>query len=120
MIPLNLQWTLNSFPYAKYRAPYGNYSRLHTFVFQGNFLVSTIDGKDHLTYFPSAELPTDPAQRFADLFLTKARWKGDEIAAFLDEIAVNSKERDKLLLKYCRANTGASGVWYTSRTQYNG
>ncbi|KAJ3570205.1 hypothetical protein NP233_g4564 [Leucocoprinus birnbaumii] len=89
-------------------------------LLSGNYLVSTIDDTDRLTYFPSSELPMDPAQRFADLFLTRQRWKGDDIAPFLGEIAVNSKERDKLLLKYCRATTDSQGVWYTSRTQYNG
>lgn len=62
----------------------------------------------------------DPAQRFADLFLARARWKGDDIAPFLGEIAVNSKERDRLLLKYCRAITDTQGIWYTSRMQYSG
>ncbi|KAF9446941.1 hypothetical protein P691DRAFT_803234 [Macrolepiota fuliginosa MF-IS2] len=89
-------------------------------LLSGNYLVSTTDGKDLLTYFPSAELPVDPAQRFTDLFLARARWKGDDIAPFLLEIALNSKERDKLLLKYCRAITDAQGIWYTSRTQYTG
>ncbi len=61
----------------------------------------------------------DPAQRFADLFLTRLRWRRDDITPFLQEIAVNSKERDKLLFKYCRTITDARGAWYTSRTQYS-
>ncbi|KXN89658.1 putative sister chromatid cohesion protein DCC1 [Leucoagaricus sp. SymC.cos] len=89
-------------------------------LLSGNCLVSTSNDTDHLTFFPSSELPKDPAQRFADLFLTRTRWKGDDIAPFLGGIAVNSKDRDRLLLKYCRASTDTQGVWYTSRTQYNG
>ncbi|KZT68253.1 hypothetical protein DAEQUDRAFT_712068 [Daedalea quercina L-15889] len=73
-----------------------------------------------LTYFPSSQLPIDPAARFTDLFLTRPRWKADEIAPFLADIVVDAKERDKLLLKYTRAVTDAEGVWYTARAKYNG
>lgn len=62
----------------------------------------------------------DPAPRFADLFVTRSRWRGEEIAPFLSDIAVDSKERDKLLLKFARATTDPQGVWYTARAQYNG
>ncbi|KIK68058.1 hypothetical protein GYMLUDRAFT_36879 [Collybiopsis luxurians FD-317 M1] len=71
-------------------------------------------------YFPVSSLPVDPAQRFADLFLTRSRWKNEDIVPFLSDIAVDSKERDKMLLKYARATTDAQGVWYTARAQYNG
>lgn len=73
-----------------------------------------------LKYFPASELPVDPAARFSDLFLTRTKWKGEEISPFLSDIAVNSKERDKLLLKYCRTVTGLDGMRYTARAQYNG
>ncbi|KAJ8086718.1 Ctf8p and Ctf18p associating protein [Marasmius tenuissimus] len=87
----------------------------------GNYLMNRIyDGLDMLTYFPASSLPIEPAPRFSDLFLTRSRWKGEDIAPFLSDIAVDSKERDKLLLKYARATTTPEGVWYTSRTQYNG
>lgn len=65
-------------------------------------------------------MPPDPAARFADLFLTRARWKAEEIAPFLADIVVDHKERDKLLLKYARAITDSEGVWYTTRARYNG
>ncbi|THH32287.1 hypothetical protein EUX98_g1901 [Antrodiella citrinella] len=68
-----------------------------------------------LAYFPSSTLPTEPVARFADLFLTRTRWKADDIAPFLSEICVDNKERDKLLLKHARAITDAEGVWYTAR-----
>ncbi|KIJ99391.1 hypothetical protein K443DRAFT_102282 [Laccaria amethystina LaAM-08-1] len=89
-------------------------------LLQGNYLVSTIQDKKYLTYFPASLLPIDPAARFSTLFLTCPRWKGDEILPFLSDIAVNNKERDKLLLKHCRAITDSEGVWYTARAQYNG
>lgn len=86
----------------------------------GNYLVSTMHDTQYLTYFPASLLPIDPAARFSHLFLTRPRWKGDEISPFLSDIAVNNKERDKLLLKHCRAVTDSEGVWYTARAQYNG
>ncbi|KAF9268055.1 hypothetical protein L218DRAFT_854083 [Marasmius fiardii PR-910] len=87
----------------------------------GNYLLSSgFDGTDILTYFPASSLPTEPAPRFADLFLTRSRWRSEDIAPFLSDIAVDTKERDKLLLKYARATTTSDGIWYTSRTQYNG
>ncbi|KAG6821634.1 hypothetical protein H0H93_000143 [Arthromyces matolae] len=88
-------------------------------LLSGNYLVS-INDPESLTYFPASALPVDPARRFADLFLTRSRWKGKDIAPFLSDIAVDSKERDKLLLKFARATTDAQGVWYTARTQYSG
>jgi sister chromatid cohesion protein DCC1 len=72
-----------------------------------------------LTYFPHSALPFDPAARFVELFLTRQRWKHEEIEPFLLDIAVNSKERDKLLLKHARALTNTEGVWYTARVSYN-
>lgn len=88
----------------------------------GNYLQHTVLGTtlEKLSYFPSSALPTDPAARFADLFLTRNKWRVEDITAFLSDIAVNSKERDKLLLKYCRALNEGGAVWYTARAQYNG
>ncbi|KAF8826823.1 hypothetical protein HHX47_DHR5001047 [Lentinula edodes] len=90
---------------------------------KGNYLIApAAPYSDHqvVKYFPISSLPIDPAQRFSDLFLTRSKWKNEDIVPFLSDIAVNSKERDKLLLKYARATTDAEGIWYTSRAQYNG
>lgn len=89
---------------------------------QGNYLVTSsfVGDTNTLTYFPSSSLPVEPAPRFADLFLTRERWRSDDIAPFLADIAVNNKERDKLLLKFARATTDSTGVWFTARAQYNG
>ncbi|KAI0915788.1 hypothetical protein AcW1_003710 [Taiwanofungus camphoratus] len=73
-----------------------------------------------LTYFPSSQLPIDPAARFTDLFLTRSRWRANEIAPFLADICIDTKERDKFLLKFARAVTDTEGVWYTARAKYNG
>ncbi|KAG6378176.1 sister chromatid cohesion protein Dcc1 [Boletus reticuloceps] len=87
---------------------------------QGNYLRNTnnVLGTT-LNYFAASALPTDAAARFAELFLTHPRWKGDEIEPFLSDISVNAKERDKLLLKHARAITTPEGTWYTARVGYN-
>ncbi|KAG8990356.1 hypothetical protein FRB90_001799 [Tulasnella sp. 427] len=70
-------------------------------------------------YFPASSLPVVPAERFKDLFLTKTSWKGPELTPFLEDIAVEKKERDRLLMKFTRTTTDASGtVWYSSRAKY--
>ena len=74
----------------------------------------------NLTYFPSSALPLDPAARFSDLFLTRSKWLAADIAPFLAECTVDSKERDKLLLKYARATNEDGKVVYTARAKYNG
>lgn len=90
-------------------------------LLSGDYLrnLSSIGEEATLTYFPSSALPVDPAARFVELFLTRQRWKHEEIEHFLLDTAVNSKERDKLLLKHARALTDTEGVWYTARVSYN-
>jgi sister chromatid cohesion protein DCC1 len=70
-----------------------------------------------ISYFPCAELPTDPAMRFADLFLTRERWKAGYIKPYLSDIAVDTKDLDKLSLKYARALTDKDCSWYTARAR---
>ncbi|KIY49279.1 hypothetical protein FISHEDRAFT_41449, partial [Fistulina hepatica ATCC 64428] len=87
----------------------------------GNYLSQKkLSGQETLTYFPSSLLPVDPAARFAELFLARARWKGEDLVHFLSDIALDSKERDRLLLKHTRAIKDAETTWYTARAQYNG
>ncbi|KAI0051203.1 hypothetical protein FA95DRAFT_1485775 [Auriscalpium vulgare] len=83
-------------------------------LLSGNYLTA-LSGR--LTYFPLSELPTDPAARFTDLFITRARWRAEDVTPFLIDIAVDAKDREKLLLKYARAVTDNEGVWYTARTR---
>ena len=70
-------------------------------------------------YFPSSTLPLDPAKRFKDLFLTRNSWNIKQLEPFLDGIAVDKKERDKLLMKFTRSEPAdAQGVvWYYSRAK---
>ncbi|KAL4266244.1 DCC1 family protein [Pleurotus pulmonarius] len=94
-------------------------------LLSGNVLLSASTlsayGDDIMTtlqYFPASQLPTDPPARFAELFLTRTRWRTDDITPFLSDIAVNTKDRDRLLLKYARAVNDKDGIWYTARAQY--
>ena len=98
-----------------------NMSR-HLSCSQGNYIETESLGvqETSIKYFPASILPVDPAARFSDLFLTRSKWKVEDLSPFLSDIAVNSKERDKLLLKYCRAVNDSNGIRYTARAQYNG
>ncbi|TBU30244.1 sister chromatid cohesion protein Dcc1 [Dichomitus squalens] len=90
----------------------------------GNYLTSPDTLADPptslLTYFPSSELPAEPGARFVELFIARPRWKIEEIAPFLADVAVDAKERDKLLLKHARTVTDPDGIWYTARAKYTG
>ena len=95
-----------------------------TAIPQGNYLTSIDALADPatplLTYFPASALPVDAGARFAELFLARPRWRGEEVAPFLGDISVDAKERDKLLLKHARAVTDSDGIWYTARAKYGG
>ncbi|KAI0093396.1 sister chromatid cohesion protein Dcc1 [Irpex rosettiformis] len=96
-------------------------SKVDIKLLSGNYLSRMSELGDapvfELLYFPSSTLPSDPAARFADLFLTRPRWKAEEITPFLADIVVDAKDRDRLLLKHARAITNSEGVWYTTRVQ---
>ncbi|KAG9088727.1 hypothetical protein FRC06_001904 [Ceratobasidium sp. 370] len=81
---------------------------------------AAIDGisSNMLSYYPRAALPSDPAQRFQSLFLTRAKWRVEEIQTYLEDIAVDKKERERLMLKYTRQITEPDGVWATARLRY--
>lgn len=57
-----------------------------------------------IQYYPKDTLPLDPAQRFQDLFLTRSQWLLDDLLPYLDDVAVDKKKRDALLLKFARTN----------------
>ena len=50
------------------------------------------------TRYPRAELTTDPAMRFAGVFLTRERWKAELIKLYLSNMTVDTKDVDKILL----------------------
>ncbi|KAI0305572.1 sister chromatid cohesion protein Dcc1 [Multifurca ochricompacta] len=85
----------------------------------GNYICSPspFSSSTLLSYLPCAELPTDPATRFADLFFIRARWKAEDIVPYLSDVAVDTKDLDKLMLKYARPLTDKDGLWYTTRAR---
>ena len=52
--------------------------------------------------------------QFADFFLTHDRWKAEHIKPYLSDIVVDTKDPDKLYLKYAKALTDKYGSWYTA------
>ena len=79
-------------------------------------------GKDEpqdVIYFSRSSLPTEPLQRFNELFLTRPKWKEADMVAFLEDIAVDKKDCDRLLIKYARRSAERDGtVYYTARAGY--
>ena len=67
--------------------------------------------------FSNHSLPLHPATRFADLFLTRPRWRPDEMAPFLRGLTRDgdTKERDKLVAKFVRVVKEKGGVWWYPR-----
>ncbi|CAE6419810.1 unnamed protein product [Rhizoctonia solani] len=93
-------------------------------LLDGNYLSTPIphtgygESSNTLLYYPRSSLPTDAAQRFQALFLTRPKWKTEDMAIYLEDIAVDKKERDRLMLKYTRQITEADGIWATARVRY--
>ncbi|CAE6438352.1 unnamed protein product [Rhizoctonia solani] len=93
-------------------------------LLDGNYLSTPVlhtkygEPSNTLLYYPRSALPTDAAQRFQALFLTRAKWKMEDIGVYLEDIAVDKKERDRLMLKYTRQLTEPDGVWATARVRY--
>lgn len=54
-------------------------------------------------HFDASDLPLDPSTRLQYLFLKRSQWTLQELTPFLDEIAIDAKKRDAILLKYARS-----------------
>ncbi|KIR32228.1 sister chromatid cohesion protein DCC1 [Cryptococcus deuterogattii MMRL2647] len=70
-----------------------------------------------ISYFPLASLPLQPAERFAELFLTRQRWRPEDMAPFLRGLTRDgdSKGRDKLVAKFVRIVKEKDGTWWYPR-----
>lgn len=55
-----------------------------------------------IQYYSVQELPTEPAARFQDLFLTRPSWIAHDLLPFIKDLALNTKQQDSLLLKFAR------------------
>jgi sister chromatid cohesion protein DCC1 len=93
---------------------------------QGYYLVETsrlaaLASKDLsaslLTPFPHTSLPSDPATRFSELFLTRPKWRPDDMGPFLRTLvkAGDTKVRDKMVAKFVRIVKEKDGVWWYPR-----
>ena len=91
---------------------------------QGEHLLATpevtatlLSASPSISYFPLHTLPLQPAIRFADLFLTRARWRPDDMIPFLKGLYRDgdSKERDKLVTKFVRVVKEKEGTWWYPR-----
>lgn len=88
-----------------------------TYSFQGEHILQASASGTTVTYFSRSNLSTDPLSRFNELFLTRPKWTEDDIVAFIEDIAVDKKDCDRLLLKFARRAAGADGkVYLCSRT----
>lgn len=70
-----------------------------------------------LRYFPYYTLPNHVALRFTDLFLTRPRWRPDEMVPFLRGLYPpgDTKARDKLVVKFVRVVKEKDGQWWYPR-----
>jgi sister chromatid cohesion protein DCC1 len=91
---------------------------------QGEHLLTAPEGSARLlssapsiTPFPVYTLPLQSAIRFADLFLTRPRWRPDDMTPFLKGLYRDgdSKERDKLITKFVRVVKEKEGTWWYPR-----
>lgn len=57
-----------------------------------------------IQFFSTHKLPADPAARFQDLFLTRPAWLAADLLPFIQDLALNDKKKDSLLLKFTRAS----------------
>lgn len=70
-----------------------------------------------IEYFPVHTLPAHAPTRFADLFLTRQRWRPEEMTPFLRGLYPDGdgKARDKLVAKYVRVVKEKEGTWWYPR-----
>ncbi|KAG8757548.1 hypothetical protein FRC14_001955 [Serendipita sp. 396] len=89
-------------------------------LLRGNYLLhpgSSVRDEHMVTFFSRAELSTDPLTRFNELFLTRQKWLEGDIIAFIEDLGVDKKDCDRLLLKFARRSADRGGsVYYTSRS----
>lgn len=72
-----------------------------------------------LQWFPRTDLPSDPLSRFNDLFLVRPKWKAEDMEPFLEDLAVDKKEREKFLMKFTRASADdKENRYYTARANH--
>ncbi|PWN18577.1 hypothetical protein BCV69DRAFT_284885 [Microstroma glucosiphilum] len=56
-----------------------------------------------IEHFPRSALPVAPAPRFQALFTARPSWTLQDLAPFIEDLAVDAKRREALLLRFARA-----------------
>jgi sister chromatid cohesion protein DCC1 len=80
---------------------------------------TTLAATSSLQWFPCTDLPSDPLTKFNDLFLVRPKWKAEDMEPFLEDVAIDKKEREKILMKFTRASTDDKGnKYYTARATH--
>ncbi len=87
---------------------------------QGDYLINiptTLSHTPTIISFPAHSLPLHPITRFADLFLTRPRWRPEDMAPFVRGLTRDgdTKERDKLVAKFVRVVKEKEGIWWYPR-----
>jgi hypothetical protein len=86
---------------------------------QGEYLIQppTSLHPSHLISFPSSLLPSDPPTRFSELFLTRPKWREEEMKPFLKGLVQdgNGKALDKLVVKFVRVVKEGKETWFFPR-----
>lgn len=87
---------------------------------QGEHLLTPSPGPNRptvITPFSASSLPLDPPTRFADLFLTRARWLPAEMEPFLKGLTPEGdrKALERLVVKYVRVVKDRGRVWWYAR-----
>lgn len=57
-----------------------------------------------IEFFAASALPLDISSRFQKLFSVRSQWIGEDLKPFLQDVAVDAKKRDALLLKFARSS----------------
>jgi hypothetical protein len=82
---------------------------------EGLYLIEEIAMKKKIRYYPKHILPFDPKGRFHQLFLARSKWDKNDILPFVSDLAGNTKELDRLILKHSRVSRVGKGIFLTNR-----
>ncbi|PWN33678.1 uncharacterized protein FA14DRAFT_112557, partial [Meira miltonrushii] len=89
----------------------GNEKALDINLLQGNYLLTPAPPVAPtklqplcIEFFAASSLPLDISSRFQKLFSVRPQWIGEDLKPFLQDVAVDAKKRDALLLKFARSS----------------
>ncbi|KAH7293250.1 hypothetical protein KP509_28G017500 [Ceratopteris richardii] len=71
-------------------------------MLKGKILIEKLGSDSWLYPFSVANLPSNPAERFAALFRERPRWEWEDLEPYISDLRAPGKSVDALLLKYTR------------------